>query len=105
MVTGFRIHTMLSLGQAVDSAPSLAALRQRIQDSQRCLEWIRPALPGGLRKQVTAGPIQGNEWCLLVSNAAVSTKLRQLLPTLLIILNENGAQISSIRIKVQAVGR
>ncbi len=96
---------MLSLEQAVDSAPSLAALQRRIRDSQRCLEWIQPALPVGLRKQVTAGPIQDTEWCLLVSNASVSVKLRQLLPTLLTILSENGAQVNAIRIKVQAVGR
>ena len=104
MVTAFRAHKMLSLEQAVDSAPSLAALRQRIQDSQRYLEWIKPALPTGLRKQVKAGPIQDTEWCLLVSNASVSTKLRQLLPILLTILSQNGAQVNAIRIKVQASG-
>jgi hypothetical protein len=102
MVTALRTHTMLSLEQAVDSAPSLAALQQRIRDSQRCLEWIQHALPAGLRKQIKAGPIQETQWCLLVSNSAVSTKLRQLLPTLLTILKENGAQINAIRIKVQA---
>ena len=95
---------MLSLEQAVDSAPSLAALQQRIRDSQRYLAWIKPALPVGLRKQVTAGPTQETEWCLLVSNASVSTKLRQLLPMLLTVLKENGAQIDTIRIKVQANG-
>lgn len=105
MVTALRTHTMLSLEQAVDSAPSLAALQQRIRDSQRCLEWIQPALPTGLRKQIKAGPIQEKEWCLLVSNASVSTKLRQLLPMLLNILNENGAQVNAIRIKVQVDGR
>jgi hypothetical protein len=105
MVTALRTHTMLSLEQAVDSAPSLAALQQRIRESQRCLEWIQPALPIGLRTQIKAGPIQEAEWCLLASNASVSTKLRQLLPMLLTILSDNGAQISSIRIKVQASGR
>lgn len=96
---------MLSLEQAFGSAPSLAALQQRIRDSQRYLEWIQPSLPPGLRKQVTAGPIQDAEWCLLVSNASVSTKLRQLLPMLLTVLSENGAQVNAIRIKVQVSGR
>jgi hypothetical protein len=104
MVTAFRTPTMLSLEQAVDSAPSLAALQQRIRHSQRCLEWIKPVLPTGLRKQVKAGPIQDAEWCVLVSNASVSTKLRQLLPLLLSTLNQNGAQVNTIRIKVQASG-
>jgi len=96
---------MLSLEQAFDSAPSLAALQQRIRDSQRYLEWIHPALPSGLRKQIKAGPVQETEWCLLVSNASISTKLRHLVPTLLAILSENGAQVNSIRIKVQVSER
>jgi hypothetical protein len=105
MVTALRTPTMLSLEQAVDLAPSLAALQRRIRDSQRYLEWIQPALPAGLRKQVKAGPVQETEWCLLVSNASVSTKLRQLLPMLLTILRENGAQVNAIRIKVQVSER
>jgi hypothetical protein len=102
MVTAFRINTMLSLGQAVDSAPPLAALQQRIRHSQRCLEWIKPVLPAGLKHQIKAGPIQNAEWCVLASNASVSAKLRQLLPMLLTTLNQNGAQVDTIRIKVQA---
>lgn len=105
MSTAFRTHTMLSLEQAVDSAPSLAALQQRIRDSQRYLEWVRPVMPEGLRQQVKAGPVQDAEWCLLVSNASVSTKLRQLLPALLTTLKQNGAQVNAIRIKVQTSGR
>jgi len=105
MVTALRTHTMLSLEQAVDSAPSLAALQRRIRESQRCLELIKPALPTGLKTQIKAGPIQETEWCLLVSNVSVSTKLRQLLPMLLTILSENGAQVNAIRIKVQTSGR
>jgi hypothetical protein len=96
---------MLSLEQAFGSAPSLAALQQRIRDSQRYLDWIHPALPSSLRKQIKAGPVQEKEWCLLVSNASVSTKLRHLVPTLLTILSENGAQVNSIRIKVQVSER
>ena len=101
MVTVSHSHTMLSLEQAFDSAPSLASLQKRIRDSQRCLEWIQTTLPLGLRKQVKAGPIQGTEWCLLVSNGSVSAKVRHLVPVLLAVLIENGAQISAIRIKVQ----
>lgn len=105
MSNAFRTHTMLSLEQAVDSAPSLAALQQRIRDSQRYLEWIQALLPAGLRQQIKAGPVQETEWCLLVSNASVSAKLRQLTPNLLARLTQNGAQITAIRIKVQASGR
>ena len=101
MATVSHIHTMLSLEQAFDSAPSLASLQKRIRDSQRCLEWIQPALPTGLRKQIKAGPIQETEWCVLVSNASVSAKVRHLIPMLLAVLIENGAQITAIRIKIQ----
>ena len=96
---------MLSLEQAVGAAPPLAALQQRIWDSQRCLGCIRPVLPAALRPQVTAGPIGDGEWCLLVSNASVSAKLRQLLPTLLAALKQSGEQVTAIRIKVQTPGR
>jgi hypothetical protein len=96
---------MLSLEQAVDAAPSLAALQQRIRDSQRNLELVKHLFPASLRPHVKAGPIQDDEWCLLVTNAAASTKLRQLIPALQQLLAQNGAQVSAIRIKVQARGR
>jgi hypothetical protein len=96
---------MLSLEQAVDAAPSLAALQQRVRDSQRYLEQVKDLLPATLRPHVKAGPVQDAEWCLLVGNAAASTKLRQLVPALQQLLTQNGAQVSSIRIKVQANAR
>jgi hypothetical protein len=105
MSAAFRTSTMLSLEQAVGASPSLAALQQRVQDSQRYLAWVSPALPAALRGQVKAGPIQEGEWCLLVTNASVSAKLRQLLPALITSLKENGAQINAIRIKVQSHSR
>lgn len=92
---------MLSLEQAVGASPSLAALQQRVQDSQRYLECVSPVLPAPLRSQIKAGPIQDGEWCLLVANAAVSAKLRQLLPALMVALSKSGAQVTAIRIKVQ----
>jgi hypothetical protein len=105
MTTALRLHTMLRLEQAISSAPSLAALQERVRESQRCLEQVKPLIPQSLRQHVEAGPIEGTEWCLLVCSAAASTKLRQLLPALLVILNENGLKITGIRIKVQMQGR
>jgi hypothetical protein len=100
-----RRHTTFSLEQAVGASPSLALLQDRIRQSSRCLEQIQPLLPASLRRLVKAGPLEDGQWCLLVGNAAASTKLRQLLPLLLQTLNQNGAQLSLIRIKVQAAGR
>jgi hypothetical protein len=97
-----RPPAMLSLEQAVDAAPSLAALQQRVRESQRYLDLVRPLMPTTLHPHVQAGPLQGAEWCLLVASAAASTKLRHLMPALQRVLAQNGAQISSIRIRVQA---
>ena len=44
-------------------------------------------------------------WCLLVDSASASTKVRQMLPALLQALNQNGAKINAIRIKVQQAKR
>lgn len=92
---------VFSLEQAVDAAAPLAALQERLRASQWCLEQIQPLMPAPLRTQVTAGPLDGNEWCLLVRSAAASAKLRQLLPTFVQALAQRGAQVSAIRLKVQ----
>jgi len=95
-------HRTFSLEQAAQAAPSLAALQQRIRASERCMEQVQPLIPATMRKHVKAGPIHGTEWCLLVGNPAVSTKLRQLLPSLLQALANGGLQVNAIRIKVQS---
>ncbi|MDP2164973.1 MAG: DciA family protein [Hydrogenophaga sp.] len=96
---------MLSLEQAVGGSPSLALLQERIRTSQHCLQLVRPLIPPALRQHVKAGPIQDNEWCILVASAAASTKLRQLLPAMQQVLIQNGAQVNAIRIKVQIAAR
>lgn len=100
-----RFQTQFSLEQAASAAPTLAALREQIRESQWCLEQIQHLIPAALRRQVQAGPIHETEWCMLVSSAAASTKLRQLLPALQETLTHQGARISNIRIKVQAPQR
>jgi hypothetical protein len=97
-------HTF-SLEQAAGAAPSLAALRERIRTSSHCLNQVRHLIPATLQRQVQAGPIEDGEWCLLVGSAAASTKLRQLLPALQQELKQNGAQVTSIRLKIQTPGR
>jgi hypothetical protein len=105
MRTVQRPHFMRSLEQAVGEAPSLAALQERIRASQHCLQLVGPLIPTSLRQYIKAGPIQDNEWCILVGHAAASTKLRQLLPSMIQVLNQNGVQIGVIRIKVQVAER
>ena len=105
MTPGIRIQTTFSLEEAAEAAPTLGALRERIKASQGCLEQVLHLIPSTLRAHVKPGPLQEGEWCLLVSNAAASTKLRQLLPILQSELVRNGRQITSIRLKVQSRAR
>lgn len=100
-----RSHQAVSVAQAANAAPTLAALRQRIQASQRCLGLVLHLMPENLRQRVKAGPIADTEWCLLVDGAAASSKLRQMLPALLQELTRNGEQVSAIRLKVQTLAR
>lgn len=100
-----RSHKTFSLEQAVGAAPTLVSLQARIRASSDCLEQVRHLIPIALRTHVTAGPLDDGEWCLLVSNATVSTKLRQLLPAIQKQLAQNGSQISAIRLKIQTRNR
>ena len=92
---------VFSLLQAAEAAPSLAVLYERVRESQRLLALVQQQLPASLRQHVCSGSLTEDEWCLLVDSAPVATKLRQLLPQLHATLNQNGAKVSSIRIKVQ----
>ena len=92
---------IFSLEQAAGAAPHLAVLAERIRTSQSYLSDIQHLIPAALRRHIQAGPLDEGTWCLLVSNAAASSKIRQLLPMLQRSLTENGAQVTAIRIKVQ----
>ena len=94
-----------SLVQAVEAAPTLAALQERVRESQRCLKRIEQLIPATLRRQVQAGPIHDQEWCLLVGHTAAATKLRQLVPLFLQALSLQDLQVTAIRIKVQTTPR
>jgi len=79
----------------------LAALTERIRASQRCLSDVEHLIPTALRRHVKAGPLDDGVWCLMVGNAAASSKIRQLLPAIQKALTQKGAQVNAIRIKVQ----
>lgn len=98
-------HTQFSIQQAMAEAPALAGLRQRMEASQQNLRWVEHLIPPHLRPLIKAGPLQDSQWCLLVSSAAASTKLRQLVPALKQALASNGHELSAIRIKIQIPGR
>lgn len=97
----FRSNKFFSLAQAAEAAPSFAALAERIRASQQCMSDIQHLIPVALRRHVKAGPMEDGVWCLLAGNAAASTKIRQLLPTIQTTLTQKGAKVTAIRIKVQ----
>ena len=92
---------MKALDELLNQAPHLHSLMDRVRLLQNCLNAIGNMLPPNLKAHLQAGPIDDDEWCLLVRSPAVSTKLRQLEPRLLAHLKQQGFSVSRIRIKVQ----
>ncbi len=96
-----RLHPV-TLQQAAEESPTLAALAQQARESQERLQAVQSLIPAPLRPAVKAGPIEGPQWCLLVQGNAAAAKLRQLLPMLTGRLREQGWAVETIRLKVQA---
>ncbi|MBS0442904.1 MAG: DUF721 domain-containing protein [Proteobacteria bacterium] len=92
----------MTVSEALRRSAPLTQLRARLQESADRFEAIRGALPGALARHVRPGPIDEEGWSLLVANAAVAAKLRQIKPHLEGLLREQGWQVSSIRIRVQS---
>lgn len=100
-----RLNQAVRIQDAAQSAPALSELMVRAGESQKMLASVQALIPLGLRQQVLAGPWDAGQWCLLVGSNAAAAKLRQLLPALQATLVQQGRQVSSIRIKIQATQR
>lgn len=96
-----RPRRSVTLQQASLDSPVLAKLTDLTRDSVARLRATEHLLPPALRPAIQAGPIDGTSWCLIVSNNAAASKVRQLLPALLSCLQSRGWEITSIRLKVQ----
>jgi hypothetical protein len=99
-----RRNHSVTLLQATQESPTLARLTELSKDSVARLKAIEPMIPAVLRSAVTAGPIDGSIWCLIVNSNAAAAKIRQLLPALEAHLRTKGWQVSAIRVKVQIPG-
>jgi len=97
-----RRRQAISLLQAAEESPSLSQLARRIEASSARLNAVRALLPAALRAGVQAGPLEEDQWCLLVGSNAAAAKLRQLLPDLQQHLLAKGLPVAGIRIRVQA---
>ncbi len=93
-----RSYTVL---QAALETPTLAHLTELTRESSARLKSIEPLVPAALRRSLTAGPIDGEVWCLIVDNNATAAKIRQLLPALMSHLRSKGWQVTSIRLRIQ----
>ncbi|MBX3586259.1 MAG: hypothetical protein KF796_06420 [Ramlibacter sp.] len=96
-----RLHHPVSLQQAAQDSPTLARLAELARDSSERLKAVELLIPVPLRPAIKAGPVDGCDWCLLVSSNAAAAKLRQVLPALLARLRDRGWEVNSIRLKVQ----
>lgn len=90
----------VSLQQAAQDSPTLAALAARADDARRRLQAVADVIPAPLRGAVQAGPADGQNWCLLVHGSAAAAKLRQLLPAMQARLQAQGWPATSIRLKI-----
>jgi len=99
--TSRRHNSAIPLAQASQESPTLAQLIALTHDSSERLKAIEPLVPLLLRPALRAGPIDGSQWCLLVSSNAAAAKIRQLLPAFQAHLRSKGWELTSIRLKIQ----
>lgn len=90
----------LKLATALDRSEPLVGLLQRVRESQARLAALSRLLPSGMRAGIRPGPLDDEAWQLLVDNAAVAAKLRQMLPALETELQAHGWTKLPIKIKV-----
>jgi len=91
----------LPIDQAIQRSSPLARLQHLMKESEARLAVVRSVVPAGLAPYLKPGPLDEDGWTLLVANAAVGSKLRQLAPRLEEALRARGMQVTAIRIKVQ----
>ena len=94
------VPNALPLTEALRQSAPLADLRRRLRESTRRLEAIRPCIPPSLLAHIQAGPVDDEGWTLLVANAAVAAKLKQLRPRFEDTLRAEAFAAPSVRIKV-----
>ena len=95
-----RARRALAFNDALGESPTMQKLGALINQSQSQLQSIAHLLPKSSGRGIQAGPIDENGWCLLVSNAAIASKLRQLIPDIERHLLSLGAQPAKVRIKI-----
>jgi hypothetical protein len=88
------------LASALQASEPLVRLTERLHESRRRLDVVRPLLPPELAAHVHSGPVGADGWTLLAESPAVAAKLRQLVPHLRALLIEGKFTDLPIRVKV-----
>ena len=92
----------VTLHSAIAASDSLTSLAARLRESEQRLATIAALLPDTLARELRPGPIDDEGWSVLVSNAAVAAKLRQLLPRLSEELKAHSFRDLPIRVRLRA---
>lgn len=91
---------VMTAHQAVQNSPALGHLAALMSESKERLKAIESLLPEAMRSSVRAGPIDGENWCLLVNGSAAAAKLRQLTPLIKSRLADRGWTVAVVRLKI-----
>jgi hypothetical protein len=91
----------MSVLEATQQAPALARLSELAQESKDRLVLLEPLIPVNLHASLRPGPIDKDQWCLIVANNSSAAKMRQLLPGLAAHLRSKGREVNSIRLRIQ----
>lgn len=88
-----------SLSDAVSESPVLARLGMLVTRSNLYLNAVKHLLPKGMAREVKAGALDEDSWCLMVTNPASASKLRQLTPD--IERHLQTAQMIDIKVRIK----
>ncbi len=95
-----QVPDSVPIRQVLARTEPLQRLQQRLRDSTARFDAVRACLPPALLPHIRPGPLDDNQWTLLVSNQAVAAKLKHLQPHLETALSEQGWSGCTLRIKV-----
>ncbi len=95
-----RLPPALTLNQAMDGAPALSRLAHLADQSTAMYGCVQGLIPPALRPLVRPGPLDAQDWCLMVSHSAAAAKLRQLVPLLRSRLQQEGWDVQTLRVKI-----
>lgn len=95
-----RLPPALSMSQAIEGAPGLARLAHLVDQSSTMYRCVQGLIPPALRPHIKPGPVEAQDWCLMVNSNAAAAKLRQLVPLLRTRLQQDGWDILTVRVKI-----